>query len=103
MSNSMDPNNQTGLSRADQILISLGSVQNAWVPYAVLVLGILLSILFAYMLYHNIRAYFEMLDTMRDSLPWLVLFFGVGFSALLAILIRAGQVLHKQSEYLIAF
>jgi signal transduction histidine kinase len=100
MPETAEMDDQAAISRSDQMLLNSGWVRRTRLPFVVAAAGIFFSIIFAYVLYNDILAYFAFLNAVQAFLPWIALIVGTGFSVLLAILIRATQVTRRQAAYL---
>lgn len=100
MSEITEYEDQSDLSRADQILIGLGWVRLYWLPYAVLALGVTLSLIFSLVLYIDTYVNFEFINIMQECIHWIILTLGLIFSILISVLIRAAQVMRRQSIHL---
>lgn len=71
-----------------------------WLAYLVAFLGCSFSALFAFLLAENLQAYFDILHSIQHDLAWLTLSLGMGFSILMALLIRSMQIAHHRAKSL---
>lgn len=101
MSEATEMDDQNDLSRVDRILIDSGWVKLTKLPYFIAGIGTTLSLIFGFILYYNILAYFELLNAIQAFLPWVALVLGVSFSLLVAGLIRTTQVTRLQAARLL--
>jgi len=74
-----------------------GYPYSKWVPYVLAMVGIILSILLWALLWFDVHAYFDFLNTLRLYLPWLMLVLGLGISVLVAIIVHMWQLARLSS------
>lgn len=70
--------------------------QHRWIPYLVLVVGVIFSILLWYVLKYDIKLLFG-LEALETYHPWLALFIGISISILIAIIIWMAELAKKRA------
>lgn len=77
-------------------MISLPT-QKAWLPYTILVIGTLCSILLWIFFKNNLPYYFELLKDWQHLWPWITAFLTLSVSLLVAALVRVAQVARSRA------
>lgn len=75
----------------------LNNPQKLWLPYAVGLAGILLSIFLWFLLREDAERYFGLFPALEAYHPWFGLAFGVCFSILIAFTIRIAQLAEQRA------
>lgn len=63
-----------------------------WVPLAIAVSGVALSLFFWFVVLTDLKAYFDFLDEAKVIVPWIVLAFGISLSLLVAFIARTAII-----------
>jgi signal transduction histidine kinase len=72
-------------------------IGSLWLPYSIAIIGIVCSLLLAYILWRDIQANFNLLDIISDNLPWLTAISGSFLSIFLAKIIRMAQIAKQRA------
>ena len=72
-------------------------LQMLWLPYFVAGMGMLISLIIWYMLWHDIQAYFNLLHAIEPYVSWFALLVGVSFSILIAVIVQMAQLAERRA------
>ena len=73
------------------------NAQKFWLPYLAALIGVFVSVLFWYVLEYSTPTYLAYHPVLESYHPWIVLFFGLGTSILIAITVRVAQVAKQRA------
>lgn len=93
-------NQNTDLSKIDQILINSAWVNWTRLPAIVAFAGITFSSILSCLLYTDFFTDHHLLNSLNTFLHWIVLIFGISFFVLMAFFIRSAQITRRQSVHL---
>lgn len=68
------------------------NISHPWLPYAVAMVGTLISVL----IWHNLPT--DIIDTFTDSYPWIILILGISVSILIGVTIRLIQLTRERKR-----
>lgn len=71
--------------------------QKLWLPYLIAAIGILISFIFWYIFWNDIRLNFGLRASVRAYLPWLALIIGISITVLIAAVIRIAQLARERA------